>query len=463
MEDTINRILRNDNVENALIKLSIPAIIGMLITATYNIIDTFFIGILGITSATAAVSIVFPLFLLIGALGLALGIGGGTYISRMLGSQQKDSADIAGSITIFTVLGLSSLFTIPGVLFMEPILKALGASPTIMPYACAYARILISGTLFTMGNMAMDNLVRAEGNAKHSMMVIIAGTVLNVILDPIFIFTFDLGVKGAAFATVLSQAVSFFLFLHYYFSGKSFVKVSIKLYTFSAKLFIEIFQIGVPVFIKQFLISMSAGLVNIAAASYGDFAVAAMGITMRVTSIVIMVIIGFTQGFQPLAAYSYGAKKIDRLNQAIKVSILWLTGFTVISAILISILAKYIVSLFSDDIRLINTGVELFRAFSITLPLLGFIFIYGSLFEALGKGGKAFFQSLSRQGIFFIPPLFILPMFFGLNGVIWSQPLADLITVFLTIILAGNLKKELHCIQCDKDAHCYDKNHYSLH
>lgn len=452
MDKSTVGIMETGNVKSVLIKLTLPAIIGMLITSAYNVVDTLFVGAIGITSITAAISVVFPLFLFIGAVGLAFGIGGGTYVSRMLGAKRKNDADRIGSTVAVILAVLSILITILLLIFLKSILRAFGASDTVMPHAMAYARIIICGSVFTMGNMAMDCLVRAEGNSKFSMLVTVTGVVINVLLDPVFIFFFKLGLEGAAYATVLSQAISTLLFINYYKSGKSYINFSYKYFKPSQGLMKEVLKVGIPVFIKQVLICFSAGLINMAASRYGDFAVAAMGITMRVTSMGLMVIIGFSSGFQPFAAYSFGAGKTERLYEAIKVSILWLTGFSILFAVLLVFFAKNIVWLFSRDNDVIYAGVGLFRAFSSTLPFMGFLFIYGSLFEALGIGKYAFSQAISRQGVFFVPSLIIMQSFFGFKGVVLSQPLADLLAVLLTVILAIKLQNVIKKVHQKGDA-----------
>lgn len=454
MNDSVVNILENDSIPNALVKLSLPAIAAMLICATYNMVDTYFVSQLGITSATAAISIVFPLFILIGAVGLIFGVGGGTYISRMLGEKNKKQADIVASTSLFTIIIISIIATLFGVIFIKQILAVLGANELIMPYAISYSKIIFLGIIFTMTNMTMENLIRAEGNALISMLIIVSGAIINIILDPIFMFGFGLGLEGAAYATVLSQAISFTLFVFHYIGAKSYVKLSIKSIKISRAIYVQIMKVGIPAFIKQALVSISVGLINKFAIAYGVAAIAAMGITMRVTSMGMMLVIGFAQGFQPLAAYNYGAKKTKRLLEAIRTSIIWLTTFSVIFSVIVILLARSIISKFSQDTEVIEIGVLMFRAFCTTFVFSGFIMIYSVLFEALGKGKKALILAISRQGVFFVPSLYILPIFFGLNGIILAQPIADFFSLILAIIFSISINKELKCMPIGVNALC---------
>lgn len=444
MNESVLDILEKESIPKALVKLSTPAIAAMLICATYNMVDTYFVGKLGITSATAAISIVFPLFILIGAVGLIFGVGGGTYVSRLLGKKDKQQADIVASTSLFTIIIVSILATILGLFFIRQILTLLGANDMIMPYAIIYSEILFCGIIFTMTNMTLENLIRAEGNALISMLIIVLGAVINIILDPIFMFTFDLGLKGAAYATVISQAFSFTFFIIHLLSSHSYVKLSLKSINLSKSIYSQIIKVGIPAFIKQALVSVSVALINKLAIVYGVAAIAAMGITMRVTSMGMMLVIGFAQGFQPLAAYNYGARKINRLLEATRISIIWLTGFSFMFSLIIVITSKLILSNFSEDTEVIKIGVLMFRAFCTTFIFSGFIMIYSVLFEALGKGKNALILAISRQGVFFIPLVYILPIFFGLNGIIWAQPIADFFSFILAVVFSVCINKELN-------------------
>lgn len=445
MEVKVDRakMLGEEKISKVLIKLSVPAIIAMLINAIYNIVDTMFVGRLGETSAIGAVSVAFPLFMLIGAVGQTFGVGGGAYISRLLGEKNKEQAERAAAIAFFSSLICGIVFTVFGLIFIEPLLKAFGATNTILPYAKGYSSILVLGSIFTMLNMTMNNMIRSEGNAKYSMYAISLGAVINIILDPVFMFTMDMGIKGAAFATVLAQIISFIFLMRYYLKGKSYVKLSRKNCRFSRIIYSEIMKAGLPSLARQAFSSIALGLINLAAKPYGDSAVAAMGVSLRILSIGYFVVFGFTQGFQPIAGYNYGAKKYQRLFDSIKISVIWSTIFTVSVSLILMIFAEPAVTIFSKDSEVIIIGARTLRASCLLFPVFGFMNVFVSLFQALGKGGEAFMLAIARQGMFLIPTVLILPKFLHLDGVIFSQPIADFLTLIITLILGARLIKEL--------------------
>lgn len=441
-EDRI-KILSETPVKDALIKLSVPSIVAMLINAIYNLADTFFIGQLNNAGAMAAVAVAFPIMMLIGSVGGMFGIGGGSYLSRLLGEKNLDKANEVASTSIFTSLILSIVITVPLYIFLEDILAVFGATPTIMPYALDYTRILVIGNIVTMTNMTMNNLLRAEGAAKQSMISFLYGSGLNIILDPIFIFVLGMGVKGAAWATLIGKIVSFIYLISYYLKGKSIAKVSIKYFSPVKELYYEIFKIGVPSFVRQALSSLSMAMINSAAMIYGDAVIAGMGVAMRVFSISFFLLFGFSTGFQPLAGYSYGAKKYDRLNESIKTSMIWATGISLFFFLVFITGTRTILRLFTDVEEIVEYGVMIINAMLIFMPFLGFQIITTTLFQALGKGKEALILSIARQGVFLIPAIIILPKIFELNGVIYAQPLADGFTFIVSLILFIKIVKEL--------------------
>lgn len=445
------KMMGEEKIPKILIKLALPGIVAMLVNAVYNIVDTMFVGMLNNTSAIAAVSVAFPLFIMIAAFGQMFGVGGGSYIARLLGEKNKSLADQTTSTTFFTSMVCGLGLVIFGMLFIEPLLRLFGATDTIMPFAKDYSRILIVGSVFTVLNMTMNNMIRAEGNAKFSMFAIMLGAGLNIILDPIFMFVFNMGIKGAALATVLAQIISFVFLIRYYLSGNSYLKISTKYFVFSKKIYSEIMKIGIATFARQGLSSLSLGLINLAAKPYGDAAVASMGVSLRILSLGLFIVFGYNQGFQPVAGYNYGAKQYQRLNEAIKVSLKWTTIFCVMITVLFMIFAEGILSAFSNDPQVIQIGAQTLRVILLLFPLFGFQQVYATLFQALGKGKEALMLSLSRQGIFLIPSILILPRIFGLSGVMFSQTVADLFTIIVTAILAikmhKGLKEEMNSIR----------------
>ncbi|WP_434303373.1 MATE family efflux transporter [Clostridium botulinum] len=436
-------MMEKESISKVLLKLSVPAIIAMLINAIYNIVDTMFVGMLNNTSAIAAVSIVYPLFMFIGAIGVMFGAGGASYLSRLLGEKKKEEADKTLTSTIIIGCIFSLIFTVISIIFLDKFLLMYGATETIMPYAREYGYTIVLGAVFTIGTGIMSNTIRAEGNSKYSMIATCIGGVINIILDPIFMFKFGMGIKGAAVATVISQIVSFVFLLRYYYSKKSYIKLGIKFFKPTFNMFFEILKIGIPIFVTQVLASFALGFMNLGAKPYGDAAVAAMGIVFRVMSIGFYIVFGIGQGFQPVAGYNYGAKNFTRLKEAVKLSIKW----SIISGIVISILfivfAEGCMLIFTRDREVINIGIKAFRAASLLFPLFGYVNTYAVLYQALGKALGAFILSISRQGIFYIPLIFILPKFIGLEGVIFCQTAADGLAFIETFIMAIWLNKSL--------------------
>ena len=421
-------------IPKLLTEMSIPAIIGMLVTAVYNIVDTIFVGRIG-TEAIGAVTIAFPLFMVISAIGLAFGIGSGSYISRLLGEDNKEMANRVSSTSIITTFIVGILFASFGLYYLRPLLRMFGAIDVIMPYAVNYTAIIIIGSIFTMSNMNMNNMVRAEGSAKMSMIALSSGAVLNIILDPILIFYFNMGITGASTATVISQAVSTVMLISFYNSERSVLDFKFKNFKPTFSIYAEIMKIGVPTLIRQLLSSVAMTVLNNMAAVYGAAAVASIGIINRVFSFGFFVIAGFTQGFQPVAGFNFGARKIERLKESIKVTMQRTTIFGVTLFIAFFFFNREVISLFSGDPEVIDIAASGLRLYALILPLLGFAITSNTLFQALGHGIPATILSLSRQGFFFIPAIYFLSNNFGLQGLFMAQPTAD----GLTFILAGGL------------------------
>ncbi|HBJ2608408.1 MATE family efflux transporter [Clostridium botulinum] len=436
-------MMEKESISKVLLKLSVPAIIAMLINAIYNIVDTMFVGMLNNTSAIAAVSIVYPLFMFIGAIGVMFGAGGASYLSRLLGEKKKEEADRTLTSTIVIGCIFSLIFTVICIIFLEQFLLMYGATETTMPYAKEYGYTIVAGSIFTIGTAIMSNTIRAEGNSKYSMIATCIGGVINIILDPIFMFKFGMGIKGAAVATVISQLVSFIFLLRYYYSKKSYIKLGIKFFKPTFNMFFEILKIGIPIFVTQVLASFALGFMNLGAKPYGDVAVAAMGIVFRVMSIGFYIVFGIGQGFQPVAGYNYGAKNFTRLKEAVKLSIKWSVVSGIVISILFIVFAEGCMLIFTRDREVINIGIKAFRAASLLFPLFGYVNTYAVLYQALGKALGAFILSISRQGIFYIPLMYILPKFMGLAGVIFCQTAADGLAFIETFIMAIWLNKSL--------------------
>ena len=443
MVESRMKILGEMKIEKALIYMGLPSIVGMMVNAIYNIVDAIFIGKLG-TVYQAATNIVFPFFMIIGAIGLTFGIGAASYISRLLGEKNIEEANKTVSTAFFSSVITGLIVTIITLIFMKEILFSFGATKTNIEYAISYGSILAFGSIFTMLNMTMNNMLRAEGSAKISMISLCLGAVLNIILDPIFIFVLNLGINGAAIATVLSQMISTIVLLSYYLRHKSILRISFKYITINKKIYSEIMKIGMPTLIRQLLASLAIALTNNFANIYGDYAIASIGIVNRIYMLVFYVMVGFSQGFQPIAGYSFGAKNTERLKNSIKVAIRWSSVYCIIMTTIFFVFTYEIVKLFSDDPSVIELSMRALKALSIMLPFSGFMIIINSLFQAIGHGIKAALLSLARQGIFLLPTLLILPRIYKLTGIIYAQTVADFFTMVLTVLISMEIIKEIY-------------------
>ncbi len=413
--------------------LAVPTIISMLVTAVYNMADTFFVSQLG-TSAAGAVGIVFSLMALIQAVGFALGMGAGSNISRLLGQKNSDRAQEIGATSFYTSILLGLLLTIYGLTHTIGMMRLLGATDTILPFAIDYARYILIGAPFMSASYVLNNILRAEGKAAFSMIGISFGGILNIILDPIFIYTFKLGIAGAAIATILSQFISFLILISCFLRKKTIVRLDIRKTAKDIDTYLLIVKTGLPSLFRQGLASIATVMLNVNAAVYGDAAVAAMSIVGKCFMLIFSSIIGFGQGFQPVAGYNYGAKKYDRVREAFRFSLT--VGIIMLSilAILGFLLAPHIMRLFRrDDAEVIAIGAFALRSQCISLVVLPVSVMANMLFQSIGKYWTATFLSSARQGIFFLPLIAILPKFLGLTGVQITQMCADLLTVLCCI------------------------------
>lgn len=438
------QLLGNAPISTALLAMGIPTMIGMLVNALYNLVDAYFVGGLG-ESQMGAISVVYPLGQVVVGLGLLFGNGAASYISRLLGQNDKEKANKVVSTAIYSSIFAGAVMIILSVIFLKPILRLLGATESILPYAVTYGSIYIISCIFNVFNVTMNNIVTSEGGAKTTMCALLTGAVLNIALDPIFIYGLDLGVAGAAIATAIAQLISTLVYQFYIFRKKSVFDFKVKDCCFSKEIMSEIFKIGIPTLVFQILTSLSISLTNNAAADYGDAAIAGMGVVIRLVSMGSLTIFGFLKGFQPIAGYSYGAKKFDRLHEAIKTSIIWSTVFCVVYGLILAFFSTTIVSQFANgNMEMIKIGARALRVNGVSLMLFGFSAVYSSLFLALGKGREGFLLGACRQGICLVPVILILPVIWGLNGILYAQPVADVLSAIITVVMAVRLHRELN-------------------
>lgn len=435
-------LLGSAPVPQALLAMGLPTMVGMMINAVYNLVDAWFVGGLG-TSQMGAISVAFPLGQVVVGLGLLFGNGAASYISRLLGRGDKEAAGRVASTAVYGSLLVGAAAVLCAAACLRPILRLLGATESILPYAMAYGRIYILSSIFNVFNVTMNNIVTSEGAARTTMCALLTGAVLNMALDPLFIYTLGLGVAGAALATALSQAASTLVYLAYVSSGKSAFRFRVRDCRFTQEILTEIFKIGVPTLAFQLLTSLSAALVNMQARGYGDAAIAGMGAVTRVLSMGSLMVFGFLKGLQPIAGYSYGARQFGRLREAVRTATVWSTAFCAAFALVTALFPAAIVAQFANgDAEMLRIGQTALRAGGISFVLFGFNSVYSVLFLALGKAKEGFLLGACRQGLCFAPVILVLPAVWGLNGILYAQPAADVATAVITACLAVRLERE---------------------
>ena len=435
------RVMTESPVKPLVCRLAVPTIVSMLVTSFYNMADTFFVGQID-TSASAAVGVVFSLMAVIQAVGFFFGHGSGNYISRALGRHETESAERMAAVGFFSALGGGSVIMVFGLLFLRPLARWLGSTETILPYAVSYMRLILIGAPYMTASLVLNNQLRFQGNAFYSMIGLVSGAVLNIALDPLLIFVFDMGIAGAALATILSQFVSFvLLWIGVQRSGS--LSIRAKNFRPSKALYLQILNGGAPSLLRQGLGSVATICLNVAAGVYGDAAIAGMSIVTRIMQFANSCLIGFGQGFQPVCGFNYGAKKYGRVKEAFWFCVLSSTGFLVALAVAGYIFAGPIVAVFRDDAKVIEVGVAALRMQCLTFPLAAWIVMCNMMSQTIGKAFRASFLAMARQGLFFVPAVLILPKLLGLTGVEISQTVADLISFAFSIPLQVSLLKEM--------------------
>ncbi len=429
-------LLKDEKVSTALLKLGVPTMVGMLIAALYNVVDTYFVAQLGI-SQMGAVSIVFPLGTIMTGIALLFGSGASSYLARLLGNKQYKEANQCASTALISSLITGGTCVLFILLFMTPILKSLGATPTILPYARQYGYVFVSSLLFSVFNVTVNNIITAEGASRFSMFAMFIGGILNAGLDPLMIYGFHMGVMGVAAATLIANMVSTTLYASFILRKKSIFQISLKNVRIEKRIYIEIVKVGLPIMVFQILTSVAVGVTNYVAAGFGDSVVAAIGIEARVIALGTMAVFGFLKGFQPFVGYNYGNRSWDRVEQAKKFALKLTSCFCLLVAGGIIIFSSNIVEMFNkNDSMVMKVGQEALILNSIVFVTLGFQLVYGTFYLALGKSKQGGILSICRQGVFFIPLVLILPKIFGVQGVLYSQPIADIGNVFLTGMFA---------------------------
>ena len=419
-------------IPQLILSLAAPTILSMLITSIYNLADTFFVGQIS-TSASGAVGVVSSLMAIIQALGFMLGHGAGTIISRSLGSRDTTAATRFASTSFFTALVFGVVLAVAGLGTLPHFMMLLGSTETILPHACAYARPILIAAPLMISSLVMNNILRYEGKASFAMIGLVTGGVLNIALDPLFMFVFGLGTAGAGIATALSQSISFCILLSMFLRGKTVSQFRLSAVTREARDFGRILLGGAPSFGRQGLNSIGGMLLNLAARSYGDAAVAGMSIVSRIFMFIISVAIGVGQGLQPVASFNYGARKYRRVRQAAIFTIEAAFCMLVVLVGLCWVNGDALVRLFRDDPAVTAVALPAFHYQCLAMLLQPIIVVANMTFQSVGASGRATFLACCRQGVFFIPLILILPRTHGLFGVEICQPIADVLTFLVSL------------------------------
>lgn len=431
-------------VNRLIFSLSIPTVISMLIVMIYNMADTYFVSKISV-SASGATGIVFGLMSIFQAFGFLYGQGAGSIISRLLGKKDIEKARMFCSTAFFSSLALGILILVIGLIFLEKIMLILGSTQTILPYAKAYGLyILIAGPAMTT-SCVMNNILRYEGMAKLAMIGLTTGGLLNIALDPLLIFVFDMGISGAGLATAISQYISMIILLLMFLTKKCQCRINPKYINFSLKTAWEIIATGFPSFVRNGLNSVSTMVLNMMAAPYGDACIAAMSIANRWSMVIFSVCVGIGQGFQPVSGFNYGAKKFNRVRKGINFLWTYATAVVIVLAGISFAFAPFIVSLFREEKEVVEIGSQVLRFMCLSLVLLPTALTANMTFQSVGKKGRALFLASCQNGLFFVPLVLILPGMFGLLGLELAQPvaysIAALVSVPFLIAFRSKLKK----------------------
>lgn len=437
--------LTTEPIPKLICEMSVPTIISMLVSSFYNMVDTAFVGKLN-TQSTGAVGIAFAVMALIQAIGFFFGHGSGNYISRKLGAREYEDAEKMAATGFFSALITGTVLGVFGMLFVKQAAVILGSTDTILPYAQSYLRIIFIGAPFIMGSFVVNNQLRFQGSASLAMVGIVSGAILNIVLDPLLIFTLDMGVAGAALATVISQFISFVI-LVFINVKKAAIRIRLKNFTPSRYYFGNIFRGGVPSLCRQGIGSVATLCLNHVAKLYGgsmaDAAIAAMSIVSRISMFANSALIGFGQGFQPVCGTNYGAGKYTRVREAFYFSVKMGTIVLLCISVAGFIFAEPLIYIFRDDPEVIPIGVLALRAQCIVFALNAWTIMCNMLLQTIGMALKASIVAAARQGVFFIPLIFIMPAFMGILGVQTAQMAADVLAFLLAVPMGLSVLKLL--------------------
>ena len=434
----------NTPTKKLVLTLGIPTVISMLITSIYNIADTFFVAVLG-KSASSAVGVVFALMAIVQAIGFTFGMGSGSLISSKFGERKNDEAQRYGSSAFYIAIFLGVLLSVFSIIFINPLINLLGATETNRDLVYDYAIYIIIGFPVMIGSFVLNNILRAEGKSKLAMIGLTTGGLLNIALDPLFIITFNMGISGAAVATLISQSISFLILLAMFVFKKSIITLSIKYLSFKFNTYLDIIKIGLPSLCRQGLASIASICLNRQAGAIGgDAAQSAMSIVSKAFMVIFSISLGVGQGYQPVCGYNYFAKRYDRVKEAMMFTFICGTVLMTAMSIVFFIFSSSVISFFIDDKEVINIGKMALRYQCISMPFLSLNVICNMTYQSIRSKYKATLLSCCRQGIFFIPLVFILPSLFELTGLELVQALSDFLTFLFTIPFFIHLLKDIN-------------------
>lgn len=439
-------ILSDMKTSKAINKLAVPATIALLAKAVYNIVDTAYIGMLDSDIALAAVGVTLPLLLIMVSIENIFAAGAAVLAGRQLGAQEQEKANVTITTTVIVSIVIGAILCIGGILLMEPLLYSFGASTSVLPQAKDYAFWMFIAALANLPAQSMNCAARAESSVKISSIAVITGAVLNVILDPVFMFDWGLnmGVEGASLATTVSQFVTFFILTGFYMSGKSIIKIKMKYFKLNWKLLKTVAEIGIPSAIIQICLAAATSLTNIAVKDFADadLIIAAYGVVQRLILIGSYVIMGFMQGYQPVAAYAFGAKDEKRFNESQSYAMKATLLLTVVIALVYIVLSKQFILLFNQNPMVVEYGARLLISQVILYPAFGLCYMMTITFQTIGSSKYGLFLASIRQGIFYLPCIIVLPRFLEMTGVYFAQPVADILTIIICIGSYKTMKKK---------------------
>ena len=435
MDDRRIRLFRDEKVSTAINQLSVPAIIGLLVMGFYGFVDTMFVSWLG-TAATAATFVMLPIMLLMTAIGSSIGIGAASFISRLLGMNNKKEANRVATVAFGTAGALGIVATVLAPMYMSHLLGFFGAEGQVLVLAQDYGRYIFLASFFSISNQVLNNLLNAEGSARLSMIGMLAGAIINIALDPIFMFAFGFGVGGAAMATAISQVISFGVLFVRYMNGHAVLKIRTRYFRPTMKIYSEIIKVALPTLVRQVLASVSLGIMNTAAvAQGGQDLLAAIGLIFRIMIMPLYVVMGIGQGFQPVAGYNFGAGNKTRVMASFRYAMMLSFAVSAVSGVIMFVFNNELMMIFRPEAAVADYGARGLLWYVPAVLLMSLSSVITVFYQALGKSRESMILSVTRQGLFFIPVIIIAPRLFGVDGVLATQLISDILTIILSMFM----------------------------